>query len=149
MSVFISRASALRLVGILACGPPLLAAGGCHHASGVGVEPSRVERTPIGRTDNERAVRRFPGIDVVSARHGGFYIRILSGLTANGEPLYVIDDNPVTIDPNRGIDWLKLEDIVEIRVLKNPAETTVYGPRGVNGVIVLTTRQAALRRRSR
>lgn len=143
-----SRASVVRLAGILAWVPTLTAASGCHHASPPWAEPSRVERTTVARTNAERSVRHAPGVDVVSTRFGGFYIRILSGLTANGEPLYVIDGHPMMIDPNRGIDWVTLGDIVQIKVLKNPAETTVYGPRGLNGVIILTTRQAAVRRRS-
>ena len=50
------------------------------------------------------------------------------------------------IVPSRGIDWFKPEDIAEIKVLKGPAELAIYGPRGVNGVIVITTMQAAKRR---
>lgn len=47
----------------------------------------------------------------------------------------------------RGIDWFKPEDIAEIKVLKYPHELAVYGPSGVNGVIVITTKQAAGRKR--
>ena len=68
-------------------------------------------------------------------------MRILSGLGAGGQPLYIIDDSPATVDPSRGIDWFEPEDIVRIRVLKDPAETAVYGPNGVNGVILITTKQ--------
>ena len=68
-------------------------------------------------------------------------MRILSGLVGGTQPLYVIDDSPVTIDPSRGIDWFEPEDIVRVRVLKDPAETAVYGPNGVNGVILITTKQ--------
>ena len=145
MSIFSAHASLARLAGILACGPAL-AAGGCHHAPGVRGEAPLAERTTVGRINDERAVRRFPGVNVVGTRHGGFYVHIMSGITANGEPLYIIDGNPMMIDPNRGIDWVRLEDIVEIKVLKYPAETAVYGPRAANGVIILTTRQAALTR---
>ena len=74
-------------------------------------------------------------------------IRIHSGAVGGGEPLYVIDGNPMMIPPNRGIDWFKPEDIAEIKVLKYPDELAVYGPRGVNGVIVITTKQAAGRSR--
>ena len=68
-------------------------------------------------------------------------MRILSGLVAGGEPLYVIDDIRAVVEPSRGIDWFKPEDIVSIRVLKDPAEITVYGPAGANGVILITTRK--------
>jgi TonB-dependent SusC/RagA subfamily outer membrane receptor len=58
-----------------------------------------------------------------------------------GEPLYVIDGTPMVIPPNRGIDWFKPEDIVAIKVLKYPHELAEYGTSGVNGVIIITTKQ--------
>jgi TonB-dependent SusC/RagA subfamily outer membrane receptor len=89
----------------------------------------------------ERGLIRFPGVDLVPLDHGAFAIRIHSGLVGDGVPLYVIDGQPMTIEQNRGIDWLKPEDIVRITVVKNPADLAIYGPRGVNGVIVITTKQ--------
>lgn len=148
MLVSIARASMMRLAGIFASAPTLIATAGCYHASTVSPTPSRVEQTITRLPNDERVVRRHPGVTVVNTRFGGFSIHILSGLTLNGEPLYIIDGNPMMVDPNRGIDWVKLEDIVEIKVLKDPAETTVYGTRGANGVIILTTRQAAFRNHS-
>ena len=68
-------------------------------------------------------------------------MHIVSGLVRDGEPLYVIDDHPIPVDPSRGIDWFQLEDIARIRVLKDPAEIALYGPPGINGVIVITTKQ--------
>lgn len=147
MSVFISHAARVGLAGILACGPAI-AATGCSHATAGRGEPSGAERPRVSGTRDERAVRRFPGVDVFSTPHGGFYIHILGGLTANAPPLYIIDGNPMDIDPRHGIDWVAIEDIVDIKVLKNSSDVAVYGPRGANGVILLTTRQAARRRRS-
>ena len=68
-------------------------------------------------------------------------------MVGDGDPLYVIDGAPMRIPPNRGIDWFKPEDIAEIKVLKYPYELAEYGPSGVNGVIVITTKQAAGRKR--
>ena len=48
---------------------------------------------------------------------------------------------------SRGIDWFKPEDIAQIRVLKSAYELAVYGPDGVNGVILITTKQAVGRSR--
>jgi TonB-dependent starch-binding outer membrane protein SusC len=53
----------------------------------------------------------------------------------------------MVVDPRRGIDWFKLEDIARIEVLKTTAETAVYGPRGANGVILIATKQSAARRK--
>ena len=58
----------------------------------------------------------------------------------DGPPLYVIDDAHIVVDPGSGIHWFKPEDIIQVRVLKTPAETSVYGPSGVNGVILITTK---------
>jgi TonB-dependent SusC/RagA subfamily outer membrane receptor len=48
----------------------------------------------------------------------------------------------MNIPPNHGITSFKRDDIAHIRVLKTPDELAIYGPRGVNGVIVITTKQA-------
>ena len=106
----------------------MLISGACH-------------RTPSAAPQPSVAERRFAGIDLVPTRYGGFYVRIHSGMVGGGEPLYVIDGTPMRIAPNRGIDWFKPDDITDIKVLKHPHELAVYGPNGVNGVIVITTKQ--------
>ena len=128
MSLRLSRSSLASVVGILMCGSTFAALGGCAHRSPRVDEPS---------------VRVFPGVHMTRTRSGGFSMRILSGLAGDGQPLYIIDDSPVMLDPNRGIDWFEPEDIVRIRVLKDPAEMAVYGPNGVNGVILITTKHGA------
>jgi TonB-dependent SusC/RagA subfamily outer membrane receptor len=140
----LSRPSLRRVAAMAGCGATFVALSGCYHTS-----PSVGDLTPAARAtvttgqlvNNEQRVRRFPGISVVGTRNGGFLISVLSGLVGKGQPLYVIDDAPMFIEPSRGITWFKPEDIVQVRVLKNPAETSVYGPQGVNGVILITTRQ--------
>jgi TonB-dependent SusC/RagA subfamily outer membrane receptor len=120
--------TARRAVGIVACATSVVTLNGCY------------QRSPVGDETSVTA-RRFPGVDIVPTGTGGFYVRVLSGLVGSGEPLYVIDGNPMVIDSRRGIDWFKPEDIVRISVLKSPSDLAVYGPRGVNGVILITTRQ--------
>ncbi len=119
-----------RAVGVVACAAAVVTFNACYQRSSVGEEASGT-------------APRFHGVDLVPTGTGGFHVRIRSGLVGNGEPLYVIDGNPMTIDSRRGIDWFKPEDIIRISVLKNPSELAVYGPRGVNGVILITTRQGA------
>lgn len=123
------RYATRRVAGVLACATCIATLTGCHQRSRASDETVLV-------------ARRFSGVDLVPTRSGGFYVRILSGLVGSGEPLYVIDGNPLMIDPGRGIDWFKPEDILRITVLKNPSDLAVYGARGVNGVILITTRQA-------
>ena len=127
----------------------ILISGGCHQAQSPPHQPRVVE--PSGQrppSKDEGTVRRFPGVDIVPTPHSGFLIRMHSGTVGDGEPLYVIDGVRMTIPPNRGIDWFKAEDIAEIKVLKFPHELAEYGPNGVNGVIVISTK-LALRRSQR
>jgi TonB-dependent SusC/RagA subfamily outer membrane receptor len=86
---------------------------------------------------------RFPGVEVVRTPSGGLSIRIRGGSTILGNkgPLYVIDGIPVEVDPEHGLDWLNPTDIERIDVLKDAAETSMYGVRGTNGVILITTKR--------
>ncbi|MGH2829576.1 MAG: TonB-dependent receptor plug domain-containing protein [Actinomycetota bacterium] len=87
---------------------------------------------------------RFPGVRVVRTPGGGFSIRIrgVSTLLGDTEPLYVVDGIPVNVEPGRGLDWLNPADIARIDVLKDAAETSMYGVRGANGVILITTKRS-------
>ena len=67
----------------------------------------------------------------------GVQIRGIS--TANGEnPLYVVDGK---VSENNPLDNLKKEDIVSINVLKGNEATAIYGARGSNGVVIITTKK--------
>jgi TonB-dependent SusC/RagA subfamily outer membrane receptor len=145
MSVSRPRYHLLRVAHLTMCAAVLVSLGACYHApsSALGTGGVREERRQSIAGDG---LRRFPGVDVVPTGHGAFVIQIHSGMVGFGEPLYVIDGAPMMIAPSRGIDWFKPEDIAAIKVLKTPAELAIYGPRGVNGAIVITTMQAAKRR---
>jgi TonB-linked SusC/RagA family outer membrane protein len=88
---------------------------------------------------------------------GGFDVKIRgasSVLGANG-PLYVIDGFPVTSDnvqpgsssrhrsspPRNPLNGINPQDIVSIEVLKDASATAIYGARGANGVILITTKR--------
>ena len=117
----------------------LASAGACYHAAPEAPHP--VLKSSGQRHDS--ALNRFPGIYLAPIGRSAFLIKIHSGIVGFGEPIYVIDGAVMTISPHRGIDWFKPEDIAQIKVLKRPEELAVYGPRGVNGVIVINTKQAA------
>jgi TonB-linked SusC/RagA family outer membrane protein len=65
-------------------------------------------------------------------------IRGASSLNASLEPLYVIDGVPLTQAFFRNLNQ---NDIESVSVLKDAAATSVYGNRGTNGVIVITTKK--------
>ena len=92
---------------------------------------------------------RFPGVTVASAPNGGLAIRIngTSSFYGGEEPLYILDDTP--LPPNTGgVVFVNPYDIQRIEVLKNPADLAVYGVRGANGVVRITTKRPSQRRTS-
>ncbi|NIM50744.1 MAG: TonB-dependent receptor plug domain-containing protein [Gemmatimonadales bacterium] len=86
---------------------------------------------------------RTSGVDVAVGRNGALSVRIRgpASFYANGEPLYVIDGVPVSAGPGGALAGINPYEIESITVLKNPAETALYGVRGGNGVIVIKTKR--------
>jgi TonB-linked SusC/RagA family outer membrane protein len=66
-------------------------------------------------------------------------VRGISSLGAGSDPLYVIDGFPVGISAGQN---LNPNDIETISVLKDAASTAIYGARGSNGVVLITTKSA-------
>lgn len=64
-------------------------------------------------------------------------IRGVGSINANSNPLYVVDGLPYEGDINQ----LNPQDIESMTVLKDAASTALYGARGANGVILVTTKQ--------
>jgi TonB-dependent starch-binding outer membrane protein SusC len=65
-------------------------------------------------------------------------IRGISSLSGSTDPLYVIDGIPVNSTVFR---TLNPEDVESFSVLKDAQATSIYGNRGANGVIVITTKK--------
>jgi TonB-dependent starch-binding outer membrane protein SusC len=94
-----------------------------------------------------------------SAPGGGISIRIRgsSSISGSSEPLYVIDGFPIENDPDAAspgsggrvtatvpsnpLAALNPNDIESIQVLKDASATAIYGARGANGVVIVTTRR--------
>lgn len=97
----------------------------------------------------EQAIQgRMPGVQVqqTSGQPGaGLSIRIrgVSSIAGGNEPLYVIDGLPQFNDDVRvanGLATINPSDIESIEVLKDASATAIYGSRGANGVVMITTR---------
>lgn len=71
--------------------------------------------------------------------NSGVVIRGIGSLNGNTEPLYVINGFPSSSDDLRSINP---DDIESVQVLKDAAATAIYGNRGTNGVVVITTKNA-------
>lgn len=78
----------------------------------------------------------------VSEERGGIKVRIRGEGTLQGsnDPLYVVDGQPREPQPGGVLTAVAPRDVESIRVLKNPDETAIYGSRGKNGVVVITTK---------
>ncbi|HEY0769301.1 MAG TPA: carboxypeptidase-like regulatory domain-containing protein, partial [Sphingobacteriaceae bacterium] len=76
-------------------------------------------------------------------------IRGQSSLGGNNQPLYVIDGVPMEQSQNQGkqfgggITEVSPDNIAEISVLKGPSATALYGSRGQNGVVLITTKNGS------
>lgn len=70
----------------------------------------------------------------------GTKVRIRGTGTINdSNPLYIVDGMPVS----GSIDYLNPSDIMSVEILKDAASAAIYGARGANGVILVTTRQGS------
>ncbi len=96
-----------------------------------------------GQSVEQVLTGRFPGVDVIRTSDGGFAVRIRGGssIRSGNTPLYVLDGVVVEPGPNGYLTGINPNDIASIEVLKEPAETALYGVRGANGVIIIKTKQ--------
>lgn len=78
-------------------------------------------------------------------------VRGSGSVSAGGDPLYVVDGIPITQDPflsgdrggqnNNPLSSINPADIESIEILKDAAAAAIYGSRGANGVILITTKR--------
>ncbi len=77
-------------------------------------------------------------------------IRGTSSITANSQPLYVIDGLPMTSggvdsdpanDPVNPLTDINPNDIESIEILKDASASAIYGSRAANGVVLITTKK--------
>lgn len=100
-----------------------------------------IDNTPVSRVD-QMLQGKMAGVDVKStngAPGAGTTIRIRGSrsINANNEPLYVVDG---IIDATN-LNTLSPDDIESIDVLKDASAAAIYGSRGANGVVIITTKK--------
>ena len=102
-----------------------------------------VQLKDIPTSDPMKALQgRLPGVDIVATSNepgSAMRVRIRGSrsLTASNDPLYVVDGIPLS----GGIQDFNPQIIESIDVLKDAAATAIYGSRGANGVILVTTKK--------
>lgn len=84
---------------------------------------------------------RAAGVTVVTSGQPGnnptFRIRG-TGTIGNNDPLIVVDGMPL----NGGLNQVNMKDVESLQVLKDASATAIYGSRGSNGVVIITTKRA-------
>jgi len=117
------------------------------------------EMTQVVNTSFDQGLQgRAAGVSVsqTSGQPGGVNtVRIRGGnsIQAGNEPLYVIDGFPVynenpganslNAPPINALSTLNPGDIQSVEVLKDASATAIYGSRGANGVIIITTKRGS------
>ncbi len=87
---------------------------------------------------------RAAGVQVIQnngAPGGGVSVRIrgANSIQGDNDPLYVIDGFPFSGNPTN----LNNSDIASIEILKDASSTAIYGSRGANGVVLITTKNGS------
>ncbi|MDF2514751.1 MAG: TonB-dependent receptor plug [Sphingobacterium sp.] len=99
---------------------------------------------------NQTLSGRISGVNVSSnsGRPGGranIRIRGISSISVSNNPLYVVDgiilNTTGLANGSSPIDYINPNDIESIDVLKDASSTAIYGARGANGVIIVTTKR--------
>lgn len=86
---------------------------------------------------------KMPGVQVMQTsgdpEGNNLIVRVrgVSSATAGNEPLYIVDGVPM----ENGLSNLNTNDVESIEVLKDASSAAIYGSRGSNGVVIITTKK--------
>jgi TonB-linked SusC/RagA family outer membrane protein len=105
------------------------------------VDLNKTKSQPV--SDIGQAIQgRAAGVQVYSSGEPGgnvtFRVRG-TGTIANNNPLIVVDGMPL----NGGLNQLNMNDVESISILKDASSTAIYGARGANGVVIVTTKRGS------
>ena len=106
-----------------------------------GINQQDIKSRPV--TNAIQAMQgKVAGVDITSNERpgtvGNINIRGVRSITASSSPLFVVDGIPLTTG---GIEYINPNDIETIDVLKDASATAIYGSRGANGVVIVSTKQ--------
>ena len=113
------------------------------------VKMSEIADTPT--TSIDQALQgRIAGVDVMTTTgepgaSTSIRVRGTRSIEASNEPLIVVDG---VIDAIGDLSEINPDDIESINILKDASSTAIYGSRGANGVIIITTRKGITSRPS-
>ena len=120
------------------------------------IDGDSFKELPVASVD-QAIQARAPGVQVTqssAAPGGGVSVRIRgsNSINSGSEPLYVIDGFPIypnnaafgaggNRQPTNILSSLNPNDIQSIEILKDASATSIYGSRGSNGVVLITTKR--------
>lgn len=120
------------------------------------IKSEAIKEMPVVSVD-QAIQARAPGVQVTqssAAPGGGISIRVrgANSINSGSEPLYVIDGFPVYPDngaigtsgnrqASNAMATINPNEIESIEILKDASATSIYGSRGANGVVLITTRR--------
>lgn len=118
------------------------------------VKVEEISKNPVTSLD-QSLQGRIAGVQVVqtSAQPGGntlFRVRGGSSIYSRGDPLYIIDGMQINASENlsflsgpplNALSSLNPNDIESIEILKDASATSIYGAKGANGVVLITTKR--------
>src|SRR6185503_11388971 len=113
------------------------------------VRAAQLQERPAASV-NQALAGRIAGVQVNtnSGRPGGqtnVRIRGFSSINTSNNPLYVVDGVILPVGTqsqnSNSIDFINPDDIASVEVLKDASATAIYGARGANGVILVTTKK--------
>lgn len=110
-------------------------------AGSVSVVDSKAFSAQPVTTVGEALQGRVSGVNVISGGVPGaspkIRIRGANSINKSNEPLYVVDG----LVRESGLEGINPEDIASMQILKDASSTAIYGSRGANGVVLITTRR--------
>jgi len=106
------------------------------------VKNENLSQIPVARMD-EALIGQVSGttIQMTDASAGGtptIRIRGIGSITADASPLVVLDGMVVS---NDYLNSINMDDVASIEVLKDAASAAIYGSRGGNGIIMITSKK--------
>lgn len=106
---------------------------------------SQEEITALPVNDVQQIMQgRAPGVQIIQNSHspgGGLSVRIrgANSVLGGSDPLYVVDGFIGGV----GLNSINPNDIESIEILKDASATAIYGSRGANGVVIITTKRGS------
>lgn len=111
----------------------------------VGVNAQTLKERPVTNV-NEALQGKVPGVFISTPTRptddASIRIRGINTINGSTDPIYVVD-GLVMDNSYSGFNAVNLNDVASIEVLKDASATALYGSRGSNGVVVITTKKGA------